>query len=197
MTCLRNFWNFRHLSERGRFAESHQHLQIAQGLSPLEVLPLINEAWVFFYEHRFADADRAFHRVLESHPDNAMALEGLGHLQTMLGNCAAGGEYAAKLTRLWPGSFLTQSVLWNLSVCQGDVVQARKLLDQAAPKIPPFYAAASYAVLGDKELARAYLDKAVSERDILATSMKVNPYLDLLHSDPRFAELERRAGLDP
>jgi Tfp pilus assembly protein PilF len=33
-----------HLAERGRFAESHQHLQIAQGLSPLEVLPFINEA---------------------------------------------------------------------------------------------------------------------------------------------------------
>jgi hypothetical protein len=52
-------------------------------------------------------------------------------------------------------------------------------------------------VLGDKEQAIAYLEQAVTKRDILATSMGVNPYLDRLHSDPRFAALERRVGLNP
>jgi serine/threonine-protein kinase len=186
-----------HLAERGRFAESHVNLRTAQDLSPLEVLPYINEAWVFFYEHRYDQAERVFKRILEIHPDDAMALEGLGHMKTMLGDCQAGGEYAAKLSQLWPKSALTQSVLWNLMVCQGDVVRARKLLDNAAPKISPFYAAASYAVLGDKEQAIAYLEQAVTKRDILATSMGVNPYLDRLHSDPRFTALERRVGLNP
>lgn len=82
-------------------------------------------------------------------------------------------------------------------VCQGDAAKARKLLDQAAVGVPPFYAAASYAVLGDKERAMKYLDQAVTKGDILATSMGVIPYLDRLHSDPRFLALERRVGLDP
>lgn len=186
-----------HLAERSRFPESHQHLRTAQELSPLEVLPFINEGWVYFFERRYDQAERVFKRILEMHPDNPWPLYGLAYMKSMLGDCQAGGEYARKLDQLAPNDFRTQSVHWNLLVCQGDVAKARKLLDAVAPKISPFHAGASYAVLGDKERALEYLDRAVTEHDNLVTSMGVTPYLDSLRSDPRFAALERRVGLDP
>jgi Tfp pilus assembly protein PilF len=186
-----------HLAERGRFAESHQHLRTTQELSPLEVLPLINEGWVYFFERRFDQAERVYKRILELHPDSAVALDGLAYLKTALGNCKAGGDYVEKLNRLWPNAFRVQSAQWNLVVCQGDLQKARRQLDQSAPKIPAFYAGASYAVLGDKDRAIEYLDRAVTEHDSLVTSMGVSPYLDHLRSDPRFTALERRIGLEP
>jgi TolB-like protein/Flp pilus assembly protein TadD len=186
-----------HLADRGRFAESHQHLRTAQELSPLEVIPLVNEGWVYFFEHLYPQAERAYKRVLELHPDNAPALEGLAYLKTRLGDCRAGGEYADKLNSVSPNAFRSQSVQWNLLVCRGEVAKARSLLDAAAPKMAPFYAGASYSVLGEKELALKYLDRSVAEHDNLATTMGVSPYLDNLRSDPRFIAIERRAGLDP
>jgi TolB-like protein/Tfp pilus assembly protein PilF len=186
-----------HLADRGRFAESHQHLRTAQELSPLEVIPLVNEGWVYFFEHRYPEAERTYKRVLELHPDNAPALEGLAYLKTRLGDCRAGGEYADKLNSVSPNAFRSQSVQWNLLVCRGEMAKARALLDVSAPKIAPFYAGASYSVLGDKELALKYLDRSVTEHDNLATTIGVSPYLDNLRSDPRFIAIERRAGLDP
>jgi TolB-like protein len=186
-----------HLAERGRFAESHQQLRTAQELSPLEVLPLVNEGWVYFFERRYDQAERLYKRILELHPDSAVGLDGLAYLKTMLGDCKAGGEYAAKLNMLWPNAFRVQSVQWNLLVCRGDLAKARKILDGSIPKIPPFYAGASYAVLGDKEQALKYLNEAVAERDNLVTTMGVTPYLDHLRDDPRFLALERRIGLEP
>jgi TolB-like protein len=186
-----------HLAERGRFAESHQQLRTAQEISPLEVLPLVNEGWVYFFERRFDQAGQMYKRILELHPDNAVALDGLAFLKTMVGDCQSGAEYAAKLNQLWPNAFRVQAAQWNLLVCRGEVGPARKILDGSAAKMPAFYAGASYAVLGDKESALHYLDQAVAQRDDLVTTMAVTPYLDRLRSDPRFAALERRVGLEP
>lgn len=186
-----------HLAERRRFAESHQQLRTAEELSPIEPLPFVDEAWAFFYERRYDQAERTFRAVIEAHPNNAAASEGLGLMKTMLGDCPAGAVYADKLKKLAPDSFFTRTVLWNLMVCEGRLEPARRLLNQNASKMPAFYAACSYAVLGDKETAFTYLDRAVTRSDKLSVSMDVNPYLDSLHGDPRFAALERRVGLAP
>jgi hypothetical protein len=62
---------------------------------------------------------------------------------------------------------------------------------------PAFEQAQGYAYLGDKEKALSFLEQAVERRDFGATAMKVTPYFDPLHGDPRFIALERRVGLDP
>jgi len=39
------------------------------------------------------------------------------------------------------------------------------------------------------------LEKGLSERDDLMINLNVDPPLESLHSDPRFQELVRRAGI--
>jgi len=52
-----------------------------------------------------------------------------------------------------------------------------------------------YAGLGDKDQAFSWLDKAYEVRDKGLTYLKIDPCIDPLRSDPRFAALVKRVGL--
>jgi tetratricopeptide (TPR) repeat protein len=53
-----------------------------------------------------------------------------------------------------------------------------------------------YIGLGKKDQAFAWLEKAYQERSNHIAFFKVNPTVDPLRSDPRFADFLRRIGLD-
>jgi len=53
-----------------------------------------------------------------------------------------------------------------------------------------------YVGLGEKEQAFAWLEKVYEERNGVLLLLKVWPVLDPLCSDPRFAYLLRRVGLE-
>ena len=52
-----------------------------------------------------------------------------------------------------------------------------------------------YAALGQRDQAFEWLNKAYDQHDLQLVSLKVDPTLDGLRSDPRFADLVRRVGL--
>jgi hypothetical protein len=54
-----------------------------------------------------------------------------------------------------------------------------------------------YAALGEKDEAFRWLDRAVAEHSAPIHGIGVRPEFRSLHSDPRFAEVLRRIGLDP
>jgi hypothetical protein len=61
--------------------------------------------------------------------------------------------------------------------------------------VSPYSIALIYAGLGEKDQAFAWLEKAYEDRSSLMVYLKVEPMLDSLRSDTRFAELVRRIGL--
>jgi len=52
-----------------------------------------------------------------------------------------------------------------------------------------------YAALGQKDKGFSWLEKAYEDRGFFLTGIKVDPAMDPLRSDPRFAELVGRVGL--
>jgi len=58
----------------------------------------------------------------------------------------------------------------------------------------PYGAAATYAQMGEKDAAFAALEQAVAAGNRIDT-IKLDPSLDNLRSDPRYADLLRRIGL--
>jgi len=63
--------------------------------------------------------------------------------------------------------------------------------------VAPYDIATVYAGLDDKEQAFAWLEKAYEDRGLWLPLLRVDPALDSLHSDPRFAELLRRMNFPP
>ena len=60
----------------------------------------------------------------------------------------------------------------------------------------PYSVAKVYASLGEKEQAFTWLEKAYNERHPDFIELKVEPSLDNLHDDFRFADLLRRVGFE-
>jgi hypothetical protein len=61
--------------------------------------------------------------------------------------------------------------------------------------IDPYMIAAVYAGLGDKNQAFDWLNKGIDERSSSMVYLKVDPFFDTLHADPRYSDLLRRIGL--
>jgi hypothetical protein len=78
----------------------------------------------------------------------------------------------------------------------GDRKEALKLLQQANAKgyVPPILTAHVYVLLGDKDGAFWWLQKAYEQPDP-TMYIKVDPMLDPVRSDQRYSELLRKAGL--
>jgi tetratricopeptide (TPR) repeat protein len=77
----------------------------------------------------------------------------------------------------------------------------RKVLDlnmeQAKRGINRVALAENYARLGEKDQALLWLEKAFERREVHITYQNRNPFWDGFRSDPRFAALVRRMGLEP
>ena len=63
--------------------------------------------------------------------------------------------------------------------------------------VSPYSLALVHASLGQADEAFRQLDRAVEERSSWMAFAAVNPRLDSLRADPRFAEVRRRVGLSP
>jgi hypothetical protein len=63
--------------------------------------------------------------------------------------------------------------------------------------VAPYNVAIVHTGLGEKDQAFVWLDRAYKDRSYyLAVMLPTDPRLDSLRSDPRFADLLRRVGLD-
>ncbi len=95
-----------------------------------------------------------------------------------------------------------EAALGHAYAVAGKRVEAQRTLDglkRTAERrfIAPYGIAVIDAGLGDKEQAFDWLNRAYAERDNWLIYLKVEPRLDPLRSDARFADLQRRVGLAP
>jgi len=61
--------------------------------------------------------------------------------------------------------------------------------------LPAYGFAVAYGGLGNKDQAFQWLERSLQDRAWDITFLKVDPLMDNLHSDQRFADLVRRVGL--
>ena len=107
------------------------------------------------------------------------------------------GEFK-KVISIQGSTTTNQCYLAYALAMSGKKSEARSILDKLKTTkeyVSPAELASLYVGLGDKDLAIASLEKAYAAHDLQLQYLKVDPDMDSLRSDPRFAELMRKVGL--
>jgi serine/threonine protein kinase len=181
----------------GKVADGGTEARLAQEIDPLSPGPTNLLARMYWAQHDYDEAIAQFNKSLETSPNSAATHYNLFDLYStklMYDKAAAQLEQALTLE----GRGLEASAVDATYKRDGYTGVLRTMIQiNSNPSAKGYYparVARSYVLLGDKEQALVWLDKAYDARfgwDFI----KVNPAWDAIRSDPRFADLLRRMGL--
>ena len=104
-----------------------------------------------------------------------------------------------RLTSVWDDNEATTLLGFSYAAA-GRAEETRRILERLLESsqhgyIPPFYIVLLHVGLGEHDAAFEWLERGYESRDGDLTSLKVDPRLDPLRPDPRFARLLEKLGL--
>src|SRR5207245_1781730 len=158
--------------------------------------------YIHTFAHRYDDAVPWYKKGLDLEPSVAFDRAELAWTYAFKGSYADAVAEYSKLSKI-PTPAEDQLVSGGLGYVYAVSGKRREALDILAQfsklsksrYVDACMVAAIYAGLGDKDRALGQLNKAYEERSSGIPFVKVDPFFDSLHSDPRFADLLRRIGL--
>jgi tetratricopeptide (TPR) repeat protein len=187
------------LRSAGRLAEAIVERQHAQRADPLNPQTLVFLGDEYVLARRFEDARRAYHLALEIERDFGNAVASLADVHARLGRHTEAAEWMHRWLILraqtetaarfderrrheGPRAALDWLDRWNIG--QFERAQDGHFWDLAY----------LHARVGNRETAIQFLERAYSQHEWSLLLARVDPDLDSLRSDPRFADLLRRIG---
>ena len=176
----------------GRTQEGLAACRRAVELDPLSEQSNLSLAFEYYWARNYDHAIEQANKTLEMGPANTQAIIALALAYQQKGNYKQAMSEWIEAERLSGHEAHAEELkhIYDHSGYPGHLRQAAKDSEAASQ---PYYAAGAYAMLGDKDAAFAALEKIFADR-ALVRNMKVDPALDNLRSDPRFASLLRRIG---
>lgn len=190
------------LCRTGQYEEAISEAKRAQDLDPLSLPIRSNLGVVLHYSRRYDEALDQYRKIIELQSKEAITTARF-HIARL---------YITK--RMFPEAFtqigiMQKSERSDINVTsllvmaygfQGKREEAGRILNGLKNKrrqdyLRPYILAEDYAALGEKDLALEWLQKAYEERDDWIVWIKVDPNLDGLRAEPRFANLLSRVGL--
>ena len=195
-------WYAFHLIVRTRFDEAIAEIERALELDPLSLVINKDFGSLFYYARQYDRAIEALHKTLEMDPNfsEAHAYLGLVYLQKSI--------YEEALAELQKENELSrgrhpivESWIGIAYVQMGKRGEAQEVVDDLMERSKYMYVssyglACVYFVLGEKDNAFEWLEKAYEERDYWLSYLKIDPFLDSVRSDPRFIALLKKMGLE-
>ena len=188
-----HLWLANNLMARGKFEEAERELLAVRELDPLSTGVQL-ELWQLYYYWRKPDESiQQAELMLAANPEN------LGVYSFLAGNYAQKNDFEKAFAAVEKNP-TDMSGRAQILALAGRTDEARKLIEDFAAsdggKKNPYWVADLYAVAGDKELAFAWLEKSYAVRQADLVSIKIDPNLDNLRDDARYADLLRRVHLD-
>ena len=193
-------WHAEYLSLIGRYDEAISEIRRAIELMPDSPVMHHNAGQIYQAARRYDEAIAEYGIVLRLDPTfaSSRAFMGLAYkrkgmtdkaMELDLENVVALGDptQIAVIRRL-TNSYRSNGFAGYLR--EAITVELEDNPDRDAYRI-----AGCYAMLGEKDLAFQYLDRAYQLHHSDLLSMNVDPELDSLRSDPRFLSLRRKVGL--
>ena len=196
-------WYAIYLANLGRHDEALIEAKRAQELDPLSLLMNMTPGLVLYPARRYDEAIEAFQKVIEMESNfmAAHSMLGMSYEQKRMYEKAI-AEYQKVLDISGENADVKTSIMLLLArtyaACE-DRKEAIKIVEGLSKESQStsYFIAEVYAVLGEKELAFAYLDKAFKERNPQLVCVKVDPALDGLRTETsRFGDLLQRMEFD-
>jgi len=190
-----------YLSMMKRHDEAIEEIKQALELDPLSLVINTVKGVVFYYKRQYDQAIKDLNNTLEIDPNFSLARlflarcyiqkekfdEAIAELQRAIAVSEGGMQYLGELGVAYGAASKTDKA-WKVL---GDLMNLSK-----QKYVPPFYIAAIYLALGEKEQGFKWLEAAYDERDYNLCWLKVEPLVDSVRSDSRFKELLKKVGLD-
>ncbi len=185
---------------QGRTEEALAWAQRGRELDPLAVSGT-DIGWILFHARRYDEAIRELRSVLARRSDDAGTLWNLGFVLIAKDQPEAAIPVLEKAVSVSDRSPGVIGVLVRAYAHAGRRTDALRLLEELKKRKQAGYVPAAafvnaYLGLGDYDQAFAWFERAYQEHSHILLWLKVHPYFDPLRSDPRFADLVRRVGLE-
>ena len=187
----------------GRAQEAIEEGNRAHQLDPLSPIISAQQGQAYTYAHQFDRAIEIFKKVIADNPSF-----GRGHSELAYAYWGA-HKYSEAIQEWKTGSQLEgdkngmefatamdtgfRSGGWPAALRKGIAISLAQR-NSKAEYASPFFIAALYADLGDKDHAFEWLSTAYQEHDENLTALRTDAAMDSLRSDPRYAELVRKIG---
>jgi TolB-like protein/Tfp pilus assembly protein PilF len=197
--AMAHMWRGFRLIFVGHGDEGLSELQAARDLEP-DSLPLaVNYARGLYWLRRYGDAEAELARVLEVEPKSALARAVLVSVHAELGRYEEGLALLSQGLADAPGSRGLRGVILAKAGRVGEARSELARLEELRKReyVSAYDLASINAALGDADAAFAWLDRAVVERSFLLTTLRVDPVMDGLRSDPRYVDFENKIRMPP
>jgi TolB-like protein/cytochrome c-type biogenesis protein CcmH/NrfG len=183
------------LSILGRREESEAAYRRALEIEPLSLIINVNYGTSLMYARRYDEAIAQLKKTLEldenffgTHFALALAFQAQGKYAESI-------EARAKAAEINDNYQEAASMREDFASGGWEGYLRTVSGDREVNNLASYFVATCHAALGEKEKAFEALKKSYENREIPLMLLKVDPRLDLLRSDPRFAELMRKVGL--
>jgi len=190
-------WFAYSLSAMGRHEQAVAEIERAREISPQSPVIATAVANVLFLAGRFDDAIAQCRKALELDPGGVAAHTILRWAYERKG-MAAEALAAYDQERIFAGDTpTTRAKRAHVLAATGHYAQAREILDEIIKHrdkqwVTAYEIATIYTLLGDAEKAFRWLDQAEREHAVGFTFVRVDPHLESLRPDPRFARILTR-----
>lgn len=193
-------WYCFQLTAEGRFTDAVWESQAALAIDPLS--PFINQAlgWTYYMARDYDLSIERHRRVIELDPELALGRFSFGRPLIQKGFHEEAIAEIKHSVQLSGGNPPMMAGLGYAYAVAGREKESRHVLDRlrelsAKRYVSSYHIALIHCGLGEFDTAFEWLEKTYAERDAWLIWMRVEPQLDPLRSDPRFADLLRRIGL--
>ena len=189
-----------YLVTMGRIDEGLAEARKSQQLDPLNQEHTSVLGWDLYLAHRYDESIEQERKAIELEPTYWPGYSWLGHALAQEGRYPEAIASFQKAVSIEPVIAEPLMGLARVYAASGKKDEAAKIIAELNdrskhPYVSNYLLADMYAGMGDKEKAFASLEKAYTDRSWYLTHLKLDPELDPLHDDPRFADLVRRVRL--
>jgi adenylate cyclase len=188
-------WYARHLAELGRSGEAMREIDAAEKLDALSPVIRTEKAKILYMAHRYNEAIDQCHRALELESNFARSFSILAQASVHHQQYPQGIEAAKKYVELSGGTGWAKLELAYAYAVAGNKAASDQIVNEVTTQPGPFspYDMATIcAVWRDPDGAFHWLEKAIEQRSVDVIWIRVDPRLDNVRSNPRFAEVLAR-----